>query len=275
MPELPELEVLKEHLESQITNKKIKALQIVKPYILKNYFTGDLATECVEHIDQRGKFLIIELTTHKIVIHLMLHGSVTYVLPSATIKKTAAALLRFDDNTLLEMSERGSKKRMSLYVLMRDQSLEKIDRLGIEPRDRNFTREKLQALLHDESRQVKSFLCDQKKIAGIGNAYADEILWKERISPFKRTNQLTDAEVDQLHRAIRDVLNWAIEQVRKHGISEKRPFLNIHNRAGRLCPQCNETILSVSFSDKSTFYCPGCQTSGRRLKDRRMSKFYR
>lgn len=275
MPELPELEVLKEKLTSQIKGKKIENLHIRKPYVLKNYFTGDLHAEKVEDIQRRGKFLIIKLTTHKIIVHLMLHGSLKYVLPSGKVKKSSAALLRFVDGTLLEMNEMGSKKRMSIYVVVGSESLKTIDSLGAEPLAHAFTPKKLQTLLHKESKQVKSFLCDQKKIAGIGNAYADEILWHAGLSPFKITTQFTPIEVKKLHQAIVAVLQWAVERVREKGISESRDFLNIHNREGKPCPKCGEIILSVWFSNRNTSYCPQCQTKGKKLKDRRLSKLFR
>ncbi|UCG91079.1 MAG: hypothetical protein JSV97_08295, partial [candidate division WOR-3 bacterium] len=273
-PELLELEVLKENLTSQIKGKKIESLYVLKPYVLKNYFIGDLHAEKVLDIQRRGKFLIIKLTTHKIIIHLMLHGSIKYVLPGK-VKKSSAALLRFVDGTVLEMNEMGSKKRMSIYVIPNAESIKKINGLGIEPCAHDFTEEKLQALLKEESRQVKSLLCDQKKIAGIGNAYADEILWQAELSPFKITTRFTRREVKKLHQAITAVLHWAIDKVREKGVSESRDFLNIHNCVARPCPRCGERIASVWFSGKATNYCPKCQTKGRKLKDRRLSKLFR
>ena len=313
MPELPELEVLKNSLFSQINGKKIKEIKILKPYILKNYFTPlekrgqpvgmkkkksalakpvgrilsnahpdfltgytyDLSGEKIKGIRRRGKFLIIELVSYKIDIHLMLRGSIKYTLPGTHVKKSSAAFVRFDDGTLLEMNETGHKKRMSVYILPKNKHLDKIDKLGIEPLQGDFTLDKFKGLLKSDSMQLKSFLCDQKKIAGIGNAYADEILWQAKISPFKITTKLTDSEIKNLYEAIIQILNWAIDKVKNKGILEKRDFLNIHNKKKSSCPRCGEMILSVSFSSQETFYCPNCQTKGRKLKDRRLSKFYR
>lgn len=320
MPELPELEVLRENLISQIKGKKIKKLQILKPYILKNPFTplenrapcidmkknksslpkhvrktytngsritsnvpSDFLTgfaegfkgERVGGIERRGKFLIIKLNRYKIIIHLMLRGSIKYVLPAVNIKKSVAALIKFEDGTMLEIAESGHKKRMSLYIISKDESLKQIENLGLEPLENDFTAEKLKDLIQSKSKQLKSFLCDQKKITGIGNAYADEILWQARISPFKMTTKLDNTEIKILHKAIIQVLEWAIEKVRDKGFSEKRGFLNIHNNKDNPCPRCGERILSIRFSNRETFYCPNCQTKGKKLKDRRMSKFYR
>ena len=313
MPELPELEVLKETLEPRIRGKKIKVLQILKPYILKNYFTPlekhrqpmrrgkkksalvkpagrilsnahsdfltgytyDLSGEKIENINRRGKYLLIELDKHKIIVHLMLRGTIKFVLPGTKLKKSSAALMNFEDGTVLEMSERGHKKRMSIFILPKNKTLEKFDMLGIEPLQHDFTVEKLKTLLQSENRQVKSFLCNQKKIVGIGNAYADEVLWNARLSPFKMSKQLNAQEVKELHTSIIHVLKRAIKHVREKGIQEKRGFLQVHGKKGKPCPRCGELIQFVSFAQSETSYCPICQTGGRKLKDRRMSKFYR
>ncbi len=276
MPELPEIEVLKENLLSQIKGKGIKQFQVLKPYILKSYVEGDLCDEKIKTVERKGKFLLITLSNHKLVIHLMLRGVVRYCSSSSDkIKKSVAALIRFKDGALLEMSERSSKKRMSVYVLKKDESLRKIEVLGIDPFDHGFSSKKLKDLLYSESRQLKSFLRRQSKIAGIGNAYADEILWHAQLSPFKITTNMNDEEIKKFYKAIRYVLEKAITIIRKEGISEKKDFLKIHGKKGKPCPRCGGSIEAVSFSSIETSYCPKCQTKGKKLRDRRMSKFYR
>jgi formamidopyrimidine-DNA glycosylase len=275
MPELPELEVLRDDLLVRIKGKKIDTLRILKPYILKDFFKGDLVNETIEEITRRGKYLIVNTDSHHIAIHLMLHGSLQYSLPSSKTKKSSAALLVFRDGTVLEFNERGSKKRMSIYVTPKDVSLARIAKLGIEPLDKKFTVAKLQDLLKSDNKQLKSFLCSQSKVAGIGNAYADEILWYARLSPFKLTANLTGTEISRLHQAIRDVLRWAIAQVNASKRPGKRDFLNIHGKKDQVCPRCGENIQVVSFSRRDTYYCPKCQTGGKKLKDRRLSKLYR
>jgi formamidopyrimidine-DNA glycosylase len=275
MPELPELEFIKDNLASQIIGKKIKQLQIRKPYVLKNYVEEALCDEEVEDIRRKGKYLILKLTRHEIVIHLMLRGSIKYLLPGNRTKKSSAAIVNFDDGTKLEMSEIGHKKRMSIHILREHKELSTFKNLGIEPMQDKFTLEKLKSMLHAKSEQLKSFLCSQKKIVGIGNTYADEILWKAKVSPFKITTQLDEQEIDRLYDSIKDILKWAIEKIRENGISGRREFLHVHNKQGKPCPRCSELIQSVSLSNSETYYCPKCQTRGKRLKDRRMSKFYR
>jgi len=275
MPELPELEVIKENLTSQIKGKNIKTLKIFKPYILKSYFTECLTEEKVENIQRRGKYLIVTLTHYRIIIHLMLRGSIQYSLPGYRVKKNTAALLEFEDGTVLELSETGHKKRMSLYVLSQDDILRNVENCGLDPLSDNFTLARFKTILQEEHQQLKSLLRNQKKIAGIGNAYADEILWKARISPFKLSTKLTSSEIRDLYEGIIEILAWAIAIIRKKGISEKRDFLNVHQRKNLPCPRCNNPIHIVSCSYADTFYCPRCQTKGRILKDRRMSKLIR
>ena len=275
MPELPELEVIKENLFAQIKGKTIASLRILKPYVLKDFFTGDLANESVRKISRRGKYLIFDTESHRILVHLMLHGSIKFSLPSSKPKKSSAALLSFKDGTVLEFNERGSKKRMSIYVIPKDVSLPRITNLGIEPLDRKFTVAGLKRLLRSDTKQLKSFLCSQSKIAGIGNAYSDEILWHARLSPFKLSVNLDDADIKRLHRSIIQVLEWAIEQVRMTRPQEKREFLKIHGKKGQACPGCRAEIQIVSLARGDTYYCPECQTGGKKVKDRRMSRFYR
>lgn len=275
MPELPELEVLKEKLNSQIKDKVILNLIVLKPYVLKNFFQGDLAGHAVTYIQRQGKYLIIELDSLRLIIHLMLRGSLNFLLSGEKLKRSAAAVLEFTDHSKLEFNEIGHKKRMSMYILPTQVVLKQIERLGPDPFDNDFTVSKLSNILNLKARQLKSLLRDQTKISGLGNAYTDEILWLARLSPFKLSTKLSDDEIKKLYIAIRTVLEGAIAIIREKGISEKRTFLQIHNKKGKLCPRCEEPIQYISFSNSDTYYCPKCQTSGRKLRDRRLSKFYR
>ena len=274
MPELPELEVITNNLVHQITAKTVRTLTIVKPYVLKNYFTSDLHGKIVADIKRRGKYILIFLNGYVMLIHLMLRGTLSFMLPSQRVKKSVAAALYFTDNTVLELAERGHKKRVSLYIIPR-QKLDAYLRIGLEPLDRSLTLQRLSQLLHKESKRLKSFLRDQRAIAGIGSAYADEILWSARLSPFKLTTTMDSRETERLYAAMRDVLAWAIGEVEKRGVSEKREFLRVHGKKNEPCPRCQVPILSVHASGFDTYYCPKCQTQGRKLKDGRMSKFYR
>ncbi|MGB3341616.1 MAG: DNA-formamidopyrimidine glycosylase family protein [bacterium] len=275
MPELPELEVLREYFSSLIRNKTIISFIVLKPYILKNYFQGDLTGQAIEHIQRQGKYLVFELTSMRLICHLMLRGALRFLLPGAKIRKTAAAVIEFTDHSKIEFSEMGYKKRMSLHIVPPYTNLRQIERLGIDPLSNDFTLKKLSFMLNAKARQLKPFLKDQAIISGLGNTYADEILWLACLSPFKTSSRLSDDEIKHLYTAIRNVLEGAITIIREKGVTEKRSFLQIHRRKGKPCPRCKEKIHHVSFSNSDTFYCPKCQTGGRVLKDRRMSKFSR
>jgi formamidopyrimidine-DNA glycosylase len=275
VPELPELEVIKQRLEPLIVGKRIKELKILKPYVLKNYCSDDLNNESVEGFARRGKYLELQLTKHRLYVHLMLHGSIEYVQRPSKIKRSATALLLFDDGAAIELGERSTQKRMSLYVTARNEVLPRIKGLGVEPLSRGFTIQALTRLLKERRKQLKPFLCRQSLIAGIGSAYADEILWKARLSPFKISTSLELPDIAKLHNAIVEVLYWAIEQISVSRRLHERGFLRVHGRKGHPCPRCGQAIKTVSYAGGDTFYCPGCQTGGRGLKDRRMSRFYR
>jgi DNA-formamidopyrimidine glycosylase len=275
MPELPELEVIKERFNPLVVGKIVQRFKILKPYVLKSYLSDNLQGEQIQLIRRRGKYLEFSLVEHSIYVHLMLHGSVHYIPASARIRKSANALLLLEDGAIIEFSEKTAKKRMSIYIKKKSEPFERVENLGIEPLSNTFTVQRFECLLKEERKQLKNLLCRQSKIAGIGNAYADEILWKAGLSPFKLSADLSDTEIRTLHDAIIDVLNWAIQEVRKTQSMDKRNFLHIHGKRGQKCPKCGDSIRIVSFAHSETFYCPNCQTSGHKLKDRRMSKFYR
>jgi formamidopyrimidine-DNA glycosylase len=275
MPELPELEVMKEYFSSVIRNKTILNFIVLKPYVLKNYFQGNLTGQAIKHIQRQGKYLVFELTSMRLICHLMLRGALRFLLPGAKMKKTAAAVIQFTDRSKIEFSESGHKKRMSIHIVPGRTNIRQIERLGIDPFADDFTLKKLSLLLKANARQLKPFLKDQSIISGLGNAYADEILWLACLSPFKISRNLSNDEIKNLYTSIRNVLEGAITIIREKGVSEKRSFLQIHNRKGDPCPRCKERIRHVRFSNSETFYCPKCQTEGRILKDRCMSRFYR
>jgi formamidopyrimidine-DNA glycosylase len=275
MPELPELEVIKQKLRSKIKGKQIQHIKILKPYVLRNVFGGDLSGDTVENVARSGKYLVIQTSAHDVFVHLMLRGSLQYVTSARNMEKSAAAVMKFADGTYLQFKEKGHKKRMAICIMPKGECPDEITKLGVDPLTREFSVTKVKELLAHDSMQLKSFLCDQRKIAGIGNAYADEILWKAGLSPFKLTATLTGEEAQRLHRSIVTVITWAVEQVNRAGGSERRDFLNIHGKKGSVCPECGDIIRTVSFSKRDTYYCPTCQTRGKVLKDRRISKFYR
>jgi formamidopyrimidine-DNA glycosylase len=281
MPELPELEVLKENLASKILGKKIEKVKIFKPYLLKTLARPekDLIADKFTQIHRRGKYLIFSTTSgFKVVIHLMLSGRIEYSLRKRKYGKAVSAIFSFQGGVDMCILEFGPQKRAALYVVRDLKEIPNFRNLGIEPLDSTFTHAVLHQLLHKENRRLKSFLVSQRSIMGIGNAYADEILWEAGLSPFKSAMTLRVQETESLHRAIQTVLRWAIGEIKKRvgeelPIKEPREFLRIHNKKGGKCPRCEQIIQWVSYRDRNTYYCPDCQTQGRILKDRRYSRF--
>jgi formamidopyrimidine-DNA glycosylase len=182
-----------------------------------------------------------------------------------------------DDEAGLDITEAGTKKSLAIYVVRDPQEVEGIARLGPDPLADDFTIEALKTILEAEGRkQIKGVLRHQGTIAGIGNAYSDEILHAARMSPFKPANSLEEADVQTLYDAIRDTLGDAV--ARSSGLAaselkgEKKSNLAVHGRTGQPCPVCGDVVREVSFADSSLQYCPTCQTGGKPLADRRMSR---
>lgn len=174
------------------------------------------------------------------------------------------------------MTEAGTQKRLAVYVVRDPQEVPGVARLGPDPFDEAFTLEVFTGMLTGERRQIKGVLRDQGVIAGIGNAYSDEILHAARMSPFKLAAKLSEEETRRLYEAIGTTLGEAVERSRGLPLrdlkAEKKSGLRVHGRKGEACPVCGDTIREVSFSDSALQYCPTCQTGGKPLADRRMSR---
>jgi formamidopyrimidine-DNA glycosylase len=182
-----------------------------------------------------------------------------------------------DDDSGLDITEAGTKKSLALYVVRSPQEVEGIARLGPDPLSEEFDEAALQRILTDAGRaQIKGVLRHQGTIAGIGNAYSDELLHAARMSPFKAASSLTPEDVATLYDAIRTVLGDAVARSRGLAASElkgeKKSNLAVHGRTGQKCPVCGDVVREVSFADSSLQYCATCQTGGKPLADRRMSK---
>ncbi|WP_396231014.1 zinc finger domain-containing protein, partial [Frankia sp. EI5c] len=183
----------------------------------------------------------------------------------------------FTDGSGFDLTEAGTQKRLAVHLVRDPGEVAGIARLGIDPLAGSFTLDALAALLAESGRaQIKGVLTDQTKIAGVGNAYSDEALWAARLSPFRPAGGLTASEVRALHEAVVGVLRGAAEAARGLAArdlkAEKKLGLNVHGRTGLPCPRCGDTVREVSFSDRSLQYCPTCQTDGRPLADRRLSR---
>ncbi len=281
MPELPELEVIKAILNRETSGNKIENLVFIKPYILKGFFTGYEKTfpSRLKKIDRRGKFLVFHLENPMfLVIHLMKSGRIKIVRGSIKVSRFTSFCAQFSDTRRMEVVEYGKEKMAKVYIVKDTKAISGFINLGIEPFDPSFTEVSLKELLNDEKKKLKNFLKDQRKIAGIGNAYADEILWDAQLSPFKSSISLSDVEIKNLFSSIISVLKNAIKDVEKAAEGqifkkEPRDFMKVYNKKGQPCPRCTRNIEWVYSKKNTIYYCPSCQTEGKIFKDRRLSKF--
>jgi len=238
----------------------------------------------VTGVARHGKFLDLDVSGLHLVTHLSRAGWLHWrdqlpPLPPKPGKGPIALRVHLASKAGFDLTEQGTQKRLAVYVVRDPQEVPGIARLGPEPLDPAFTLEAFRALIGGDRSQIKGLLRDQSKIAGIGNAYSDEILHAARLSPFKSAAKLTDAETESLYAAMREVLVDAV--TRAKGLSagelkaEKKLGMRVHGRAGQPCPVCGDTVREVSFADSSLDYCPTCQTGGKPLADRRLSKLLR
>jgi formamidopyrimidine-DNA glycosylase len=285
VPELPEVEALALDLRGRLDGHAIAKIHVAAFSALKTFDPPLSALEgtLVDDVTRHGKFLDIEASGLHLVLHLARAGWVRWrdevptIPPKPSTKSTLAVRVVLDDQSGLDITEAGTRKSLAAYVVRDPQDVPGIASLGPDPLTDDFTIDRLRQILEQEGRkQLKGVLRHQGTIAGIGNAYSDEILHAARMSPFKPANGLTDDELATLYAAVRDTLGAAVERSRGLHASElkgeKKSNLAVHGQTGKPCPVCGDTVLEVSFADSSLQYCPTCQTGGKPLADRRMSK---
>ncbi|MFE0385696.1 Fpg/Nei family DNA glycosylase [Streptomyces bungoensis] len=284
MPELPEVEALKDFLAEHLAGRRVARVLPVAVSVLKTYDPPVTAVEGSEitAVRRYGKFLALETSGGlHLVTHLARAGWLQWKdrLPDGPPrpgKGPLALRVALDTGEGFDLTEAGTQKRLAVYLVRDPLEVEGIARLGPDPLAADFGEERLAALLKGERRQLKGALRDQSLIAGVGNAYSDEILHAARMSPFKLAASLTPEEVRRLHEALRTTLTEAVE--RSRGLAagrlkaEKKSGLRVHGRTGEPCPVCGDTVREVSFADSSLQYCPTCQTGGKPLADRRLSR---
>ncbi|MFE0851119.1 Fpg/Nei family DNA glycosylase [Streptomyces rochei] len=284
MPELPEVEALRDFLTEHLTGREIVRVLPVAISVLKTYDPPLTALEGhrVAAVHRHGKFLDVETADGPhLVTHLARAGWLHWrdSLPDGPPrpgKGPLALRVALDTGAGFDLTEAGTQKRLAVHVVADPEQVPGVARLGPDPLADDFDEARFAALLRGERRQLKGALRDQSLIAGVGNAYSDEILHAAKMSPFKRAASLTDEETARLYTALRSTLTEAVE--RSRGVaagrlkSEKKSGLRVHGRTGEPCPVCGDTIREVSFSDSSLQYCPTCQTGGKPLADRRLSR---
>jgi formamidopyrimidine-DNA glycosylase len=291
MPELPEVEALAAFLRERAVGHAVAHAYVAAISVLKTYdpppssLTGRVITDVTRH----GKFLDITCSVPAsagsdpvhLVIHLARAGWLRWreelpAQPPRPGKAPLAFRLILDDGSGFDLTEAGTQKRLAVYLVREPMDVPGVASLGPDPLDPSFTAETLAGLLDGRRTQIKGVLRDQHIIAGIGNAYSDEVLHTARMSPYKMAASLTPDQVTALYDAIVTTLRDASK--RAEGVAagdlkaEKKTGLRVHGKAGQSCPVCGDTIREVSFADSALQYCPTCQTGGKPLADRRLSK---
>ena len=282
MPELPEVESLARFLEERVKGHVIAKARVAHIAALKTFDPSidQLEGRTIARVTRRGKYLQFDTDGIWLVLHLARGGWIKWLdeVPSTPIKPTKSPLalrIALDNKSGFDVTEMGTEKRLAVWVVRDPQDIEFVSSLGPEAFD--LDEERLGALLEGAGGvQLKGALTDQRLIAGIGNAYSDEILHAARLSPFKKANKLTPDELTRLTTSIHDILSDAVERSRDlpaAGLkAEKRSGMRVHARTGEKCPVCGDVVREVSFATKSLQYCATCQTDGKPLADRRMSR---
>ena len=285
VPELPEVEALALDLRGRLRDRAIVKVHVAAFSALKTFDPPLSALEgaLVDDVTRHGKFLDIDASGLHVVLHLARAGWVRWrdevptIPPKPSTRSPLAVRIVLDDQSGLDVTEAGTRKSLAMYLVRHPADVPGIASLGPDPLTDDFTIEVLRQILEREGRkQIKGVLRHQGTIAGIGNAYSDELLHAARMSPFKPANSLGDEELQTLYDAIRTVIGDAVERSRGLAASElkgeKKSHLAVHGRTGQPCPVCGDTVREVSFADSSLQYCPTCQTGGKPLADRRMSR---
>jgi formamidopyrimidine-DNA glycosylase len=285
VPELPEVEGLALDLRGRLDGHAIARVDIAAFSALKTFDPplSALNGSFVDDVTRHGKFIDVSASGLHFVMHLARGGWVRWrdevpqLPPKPSNKSPMAARVHLDDGSGLDITEAGTKKRLAIYVVRDPLDVPGIASLGPDPLADDFTIDVLDRILQDAGRaQVKGVLRHQGTIAGIGNAYSDELLHAAKMSPFKPANTITGDDLQTLYDAIRTVLGEAVERSRGLAAAdlkgEKKSNLAVHGRTGLPCPVCGDTVREVSFADSSLQYCPTCQTGGKPLADRRMSR---
>ena len=280
MPELPDITVYIEALESRIVGQTLERLRIAKPFLLRSVDPPISAAngKQVTGVRRMGKRIVLELEDDLfLVIHLMIAGRLRWLPAGAKVPgKLGLAAFDFPNGTLI-LTEAGSKRRASLWLVRGEQSLEQFARGGLEVLDANLA--EFTDRLTRENHTLKRSLTDPRLFSGIGNAYSDEILHRARLSPVKHTRKLNGEEIARLFDATKTVLIEWTDRLRKESakdfpakVTAFREEMAVHGKYGKPCPVCGTPVQRIRYADNETNYCPRCQTDGRLLADRALSR---
>jgi formamidopyrimidine-DNA glycosylase len=280
VPELPDVAAYLAALAPRVVGARLERVRVVTPFLLRTVDPplSAVAGRTVAGLGRLGKRVVIALEGEVfLVIHLMIAGRLHWK-PSGARPPGRIGLAAFDFSTgTLTMTEAGTKKRASLSVVQGEAELAAHDPGGLEPLEVDV--DAFRDALTAENHTVKRVLTDPRVFSGIGNAYSDEILHRARLSPVKPTHALSDEEIARLHEATRVVLTEWIERLQEQagdgfpeGVTAFRPEMAVHGRYGKPCPQCGAPVQRIVYADNETNYCARCQTGGRMLADRSLSR---
>ncbi len=280
MPELPDVVAYLEALEPRVVGQPLERVRLASPFLVRSYDPPLSAAEGrrVEGLRRLGKRIVWEMEGDLfLVFHLMITGRFRWRDRGAKIGgRSTLAGFDFPTGTLL-LTEQGSKKRASLHVIAGEEGLEEHRRGGLEVLEAGF--DDFLAAVTRENRTLKRALTDPRILSGIGNAYSDEILHHARLSPFKRTGDLDPEEARRLYESVREVLTGWLEETRRQlagefpeKVTAFRPGFAVHGRYGKPCPRCATPVQRIIYAENEANYCPECQTGGKLLADRVLSR---
>jgi formamidopyrimidine-DNA glycosylase len=280
MPELPDIVVYIEALARRVLGETIRGMRIASPSVLRTYDPSydSVAGKMVRSLQRVGKRIVFGLEDDLfVVIHLMVAGRLRWETPGKPIpKKVGLAAIDFDPGALI-LTEQGTKRRAGIWVTRGFEGVAALDRGGVEPLEVDVAG--FAEALRRENRTLKRALTDPRIFSGIGNAYSDEILWAAQMSPVKKTSQVGDEEVERLYRAVVDSLEeWARRLREEVGegwptkVTAFRDDMAVHGKFGEPCPRCGSKVQRIVYADNETNYCATCQTGGKLLADRSLSR---
>ena len=280
MPELPDIVLYLEHLAPRVVNQTLERVVVRSPFLVRTFDPpiSEAAGKRVLALRRMGKRIVFELEGGLfLVVHLMIAGRLRWKPPGTKPPgKVGLAAFEFASGVLI-LTEAGTKRRASIYLVKGEESLRQFDRGGLEVLDADSA--SFATRLRSESHTLKRALTDPRLFSGIGNAYSDEILHQARLSPLARTGKLTDEEVNRLYHATRATLEHWIAKLREEEgekfpekVTAFREGMAVHGRYKLPCPVCGTPVQRIRYADNETNYCAGCQTGGRLLADRAMSR---
>lgn len=283
MPELPDIVVYLEALEKRILGQTLECTRIVSPFLLRTAAPPLSSAEgkTVLHLRRMGKRICIGLENNLwLVLHLMIAGRLHWRTRGVKVSRPRGlAAFDFPNGTLL-WTEAGSKKRASLHVVEGESELRGLDPGGLEVLESDLAR--FAAVLTSANHTLKRALTDPRLFSGIGNAYSDEILFEARLSPLALTQKLTPAEIERLFVAVQSTLTSWLQRLRAESgdafpekVTAFREGMSVHGRYKQPCPRCNSKVQRIRYASNETNYCPACQTGGRLLADRALSRLLR